>query len=330
MTKRALLALVIGMFVLLVAFGAASYLDNRAKALADGQRALAVRAQHVAVAVDRVLEWRTMEMLTFVALPSLRGFAASDETARPARTAMALSEIQAIVAADPSIRSLAITNQAGFVILATDASMNSDWSNRVFVGEALAGHLYGSPAARELGEVSQYYSAPLINNAGDVAGALVARVAVQEMWDILADQPNVWILDENLVRIADSSERPTLFSSLTPLSGDALADLLSGYLYGDEVSQIRTVNMADLARAVSKREQQAVYRDESGSAIHAAIRRLKYNPWTVVAFESEDKLLAPAVDGLIDRFKIGALAALLGGALTYAYLRRFGVAERRT
>ncbi len=330
LTKRALWALVAGALVVLVAFVAVSYLDNRTRAVADGQRALAARAQLVAASVDRVLAWRTMEMLTFVALPSLRGFAASDETARPARTAIALSEIQAIVAADPSIRSMAITNQAGYVILATDASMNSDWSNRVFVHEALVGHLYGSPATRELGEVSQYYSAPLINNAGNVAGALVARIAVQEMWNVLADQRNVWIFDENLVRIADSSDRPALLSSLSPMSGNVLSDLMSEELYGAEVTQIRSENMTELAKAIQRREQQVVVRDASGKTVYAAIRRLTNNPWAVVAFETEDEMLAPAVAGLVDYLKIGVLAALLSSALTYAYLRRVGLPGRRT
>ncbi len=317
-------ALLLGAFVLL------SYMDNRTRAASEGQRELAARAQLVATAVDRVLEWRTFEILTFVALPSLRGFAASDETARPSRTAIALAELQAIVAADPNIRSAAITNQAGYVILATDATMNSDWSNRVFVREALAGHLYGSPTARESGQVSQYYSGPLVDNAGQVAGALVMRVAIQEMWDILKDQPNVWIVDENGVKIADSSDKPKLFSSLVPLSGDVAADMAAEERYGNEVEQIRSANMGDLAKAIQKRDKEGIFRDTDGQVIHAAIRPLKNNPWTVVVFEREDVVFAPALGAFVDQMKVGGIALLLGGALMYAYLRWLGAEKRRT
>jgi hypothetical protein len=73
-----------------------------------------------------------------------------------------------------------------------------------------------------------------------------------------------------------------------------------------------------------------VYRDASGQVVHAAIRPLKNKPWTVVAFESEDRLLAPALWALADQAKIVALAALFSAALTFAYLRRSGAAERRT
>ncbi len=319
---------VIAAVTLLAAIISIGYLDNQSRATDEAERVLAARAAQVAFQVDRVLEWRTIESLTFVALPSLRGFAASDETARPSRTVIALSELQAIVAADPNIRSAAIVNQAGYVILTTDALMNADWSVRAFVREALLGHLYVTPAVREGGEVSQYYSAPLIDNAGQVAGGLVIRVAVQEMWNILAGQPNVWILDENGVRIGDSSDRPQLFVALTPLSEDAQVDVTKGKRYGEEVEFVRSANLGDLARAMQKNEKGVAFHDGNGRVVQAAIQPLKSKPWTVVAFENQDAFLAPALWVLVDEAKIVAVAALLGAACAFAYLRRSSGAER--
>jgi hypothetical protein len=54
----------------------------RARALTDADRALAAQARLFANSVDRLLQWRMSEAFTFAALPSLRGFAASDEAAQ--------------------------------------------------------------------------------------------------------------------------------------------------------------------------------------------------------------------------------------------------------
>ena len=59
----------------------------RDRALADADRELMTRAQFVAHALDRTLQQRMIQAFTFAALPSLRGFAASDETTRDARAA---------------------------------------------------------------------------------------------------------------------------------------------------------------------------------------------------------------------------------------------------
>ncbi|MDE3090872.1 MAG: cache domain-containing protein, partial [Chloroflexota bacterium] len=88
----------------------------RARVLADADSALAARARGSADSVDRTLQFRMTEVFTFAALPSLRGFAASDENARPARAATAQAELQSIVAADPNIRAASILDPLGTVI----------------------------------------------------------------------------------------------------------------------------------------------------------------------------------------------------------------------
>ncbi|MBI4790096.1 MAG: cache domain-containing protein, partial [Chloroflexi bacterium] len=150
--------------------------QERARALAEAQRDLASHAQFTANALDRVLQIRMTQTFTFAALPSLRGFAASDEAARPAHAVIAQTELQAIAAADPNVRACSITDIGGNVILTTDGSMNKNWGERLFAREALAGQLHASVPSRDFGEISQYYSAPILDNAGNVAGALVIRV----------------------------------------------------------------------------------------------------------------------------------------------------------
>jgi C4-dicarboxylate-specific signal transduction histidine kinase len=191
----------------------------RDRALADADRELATRAQFFAHALDRTLQQRMIQTFTFAALPSLRAFAASDEANRDARAAMARVELAAIVHADPNVRAATIVDAQGIVIMTTDDAMLANWRARVFVREALRGHLHASAPAREGNAIVQFYSAPILNNAGDIAGALVLRVTAQEMWNALAAPYDVMVVDELGVRLMDRSYTQ-LFVALAPVPAD--------------------------------------------------------------------------------------------------------------
>ena len=323
MTKRSIAVGVAALAILLTAL----YLFDttlRAQMHASADSALATRAKLIADAVDRTLQWRMSETFTFSALPSLRGFAASDETARPARAAIALNELKAILAADTNVRAVSIVDPSGMVILTTDNSMNANWSARVFVSEAMAGHLYASPPSRDFGEVSQYYSAPILDNSGSIAAGLVLRVAVQELWGALVSPPAAMLVDENGVRIVDRSDTPKTFSALVPLASDTFAKVLLEHRYGVETTQIPASNLAALTDAVKQSKATTLsYRDEKGTLLRAATRRIATFPWTVIVFENEDTLLSPARDALPNAIGLSA-GALLAGALLWIALRGLG------
>lgn len=281
------------------------------RTMTEANRALAIRAQAAADAVDRTMQQRMIQVFTFAAMPSFRAFAASDDTERPARIVLARAELQSMVDADPNIRAVGIVDTTGTLILSTDKTMLENWDDRVFVREALRGRIYASVPARDFGEVSQYYSAPVFNNAGDIAGGLVVRVAVQEMWNVLSDQSDVLLVDQNGVRIADRSATPQYFVALAPLSVAVLNQALAEKQYGAEVTQIRFTNLTDLMTAVTRNQPQTTYRDSNGQAVHAALSRLKTYPWTVIAFASEDDQLAPARDIIVDQIKIALISVVI-------------------
>jgi C4-dicarboxylate-specific signal transduction histidine kinase len=323
--KRWLVAISVTLALILLA-GSLYLFDanTRAQTFASADRMLATRAKLIADTIDRTLQWRMSETFTFSALPSLRGFAASDEAARPARAAVALNELKAIVAADPNVRAASIIDPTGTVILTTDHSMNANWSERVFVAEAMAGHLYASPPARDFGEVSQYYSAPILDNSGNVAAALVLRVAVQELWGAFATPPAAMLVDEYGVRLVDRSDAPKTFSALVPLTSDAYTKILSVRLYGAETMQIPATNLTTLADAIKPGKAATLsYRDEKGTTMRAAIQRILTFPWTVVVYENEDTLLSPARDALWSAMGLSA-SALFAGALVWMALRGLG------
>lgn len=314
---RSYILLIVFALLLFAAMFVAAGILARDRALADADRELATRAQFFAHALDRTLQQRMIQAFTFAALPSLRAFAASDDANRDARAAIARVELIAIVHADPNLRAASIVDKNGIVIMTTDEAMLANWRARVFVREALRGHLHASAPAREGNAIVQFYSAPILDNAGEIAGALVLRVDAQEMWNALAAPYDLTVVDEIGVRLMDRSYTQ-LFVALAPVPADLAAQPLAEKRYGD-ISEIRATNLTELANAVQRGgAAQIVYRDANGRAIHVATRRITTNPWTVIASESEDAILLPARQSLYAQIGLAIASALITLALVYA------------
>ncbi len=318
--KQLLLGIAFG--VLIFALAIYLYASVRSPALADADRELTTRASMVADSIDQLLQTRMIETFTFAALPSFRGFAASDEAARPSRMAIAQSELQSIVASDPAVDAASIADTDGRVILTTDGSMYADWSERPFVQEGLIGHLHASVPARDFDTVVQYYSAPILDNSGNVAGVLVLRVAAQELWNTIRSVENALIVDENGVRIADNSTAPQIFAAMAPLSNDVNARVLAEKRYGVEITQIRVASSPTLANQIKSNRSSANFSEANGTAIRAAIRRLETNPWSVIVMVREDAALAPGNAIFWQAFGAGMAATMIVGLLVY--VARYG------
>lgn len=296
-------------------------LSARDRALADTDRLFADRAQTIADAIDRTMQQRLVQVFTFAALPSMRGFAAGDAEGRDARRAVAYNEIHAIVRADPDVRMVSIVDGLGIVVLTTDASLNANWSERLFVRDALTGRLHASVTVWEFDELSQFYSAPILDNRGEVAGALVLRVATQAWWSALGGKNDVMVVDELGVRIADRFAKPQLFSAVASLPNDVAVRVLAEKRYGAQVTQINSTAQTDLADAVKRGSQTVTFRD-AGQSYRAALRRTKTNPWTVIAAMPEDAALAPARDAFIDQIKIASIILVISGIILFAMRAR--------
>ncbi len=299
------------------------YNENRAQVIAAADRALMTRAEYIAEAVDRTLQTRMVETFTFAALPSLRGFAASDAAGRVVRAPVASDELRAIVAADDQIRAASIVDPNGRVVMTTSDAILADWSERGFVREAMRGQLFASVPARDGGEVSTYYSAPILNNAGQVASALVLRVSAQELVSVLGSFSDIMLIDEEGVRIIDRTTKPQSFVALAPLTAEAMTRALSQRRYGAEITQINATNLVTLRDEIARgRSSPIVYTD--GATMHAGTRRLRTNLWTVVVVQSAEAMAQPARDTLgaiIITAALSIMVALVIGFLLGRVLR---------
>ncbi len=311
--------LLVGIAVGVLIFTLAVFLFNsaRLRALADADRELATNARLISDSVDRLLQIRMVETFTFAALPSLRGFLASDETTRSSRMAVAQSELQSIVEADPLIAAASIVDVKGGVIATTDESMYADWSRREFVQEGMRGHLFASGPARDFGDVFQFYSAPVLDNAGSVAGVLVVRVNGQELWSVVNSVENVIVVDENSVRIADSSTAPQIFAAIAPLSNDAMARALANKRYGEELSQIIVAPLPSLASQLKNSSASISFTDSGGARMRAAVRTIGTNSWSVIVMKREDILFSSSSAMLWQAFGLGVAVTLVIGSVVF-------------
>lgn len=245
-------------------------------------------ATRVADELDRMLQIRLKETFTIAAFPSIRVFAATEPTSKSQRATVALNELQAWVAADPQVREVFVLDRQATVVLTTGTGRGQDWGQRAFVKSPLAGKLDLSPIAHDAGEYSQYYSAPILDSSGNVAGVLVARIAAQELWDAVnsagdADSGQfAFLVDENGVRLADGGDATRILQALAPLTPDVQARVIGERTYGDQVQILRATNLTHAAEAIRSGELDSlVPKDLDARAF--GVQRLNTKPWTVIA-----------------------------------------------
>ncbi len=273
-------------------------------------------AQQTANEWDRLIRLRSQQVFTVAAFPSVRAFAASEPGARAARAAIALNELQAWVSADTNVREVFITDAQGIVIMTTWEGWNTDLSARGFVQDALRGQLAVSPVAKDRGEFSTFYAAPILNNRQEIAGALFLRVAAQELWQVTPRGENYYavLADENGVRLDDSGNPAQRLESFGALDAERATRIVNAKTYGAEIPQPRATNLQRAQRLIT---QGAL--DQLGAAdLNAdafAAQRLVLKPWYVLVISQT------TLAQLAARLALPTLAAFvlaLGGAFLLA------------
>lgn len=274
-------------------------------------------ARQTANEFDRLIELRERQVFALAALPSIRAFASSTPETRSQRAAVALNELQALVAADTNIRQVLITDATGIVIMTTAEGWNSDASARRFVQDALRGQLAVSPIARDEGEFSTYYAAPVLNNSKEIAGALVIRVAAQEFWSVTPRGENFYavLADENGVRLDDAGDTTLRLVSFGPLDPARAARVVKEQTYGALLPSPATSHFARAQELVA----QGAYDRLRASDLDAeamAFQRLVSKPWVVLALAPQSTF-SDIFFRLLLPFGVG-LALAFGGAFLLA------------
>lgn len=277
-------------------------------------------AQRTANELDRLIQLRQQQVFTIAAFPSIRAYASSSPELRSQRAAIALNELQSWVSSDTNVREVFVTDAQGIVIMATREGWNDNVSNRKFVQDALSGQLAVSPVTRDRGEFSIYYASPVLDNAREIAGALVIRVAAQELWDITPRGENYYAVlsDENGVRLDDSGAPTNRLASFAPLDVALATHVLNEQTYGAELPQVRSTNLPRAQQLVVQGAiDQVSAVDLNAGAV--AGQRLVSKSWYVFVVNPQ----SPIVETLL-RLLVPALVAVVlacGGAFLLSRLQ---------
>lgn len=254
-----------------------------ALSLGSKSRDLHFVSMQVAQELDRLLQLRQQQVFTIAAFPSIRAFAASTPETRTQRAAVALNELQAWVASDTNVREAFIVDEQGISIMTTNGGWGESWQHRGFIREALAGRLSASPVARDRGEFSTYYAAPILDNRREIAGALVARVAAQELWNAIP-RGEGWfatLVDENGVRLADTGDVTRRLMSFGTLDARRTARIAQEQTYGAQQPVIRATNYPRAQDLLMRGALDELRASDLGASAIAA-QRLVSKPWTVL------------------------------------------------
>lgn len=240
-------------------------------------------AQRTANELDRLIQLRMQQVFTVAAFPSIRAYAATSPESRSQRAAVALNELQSWVSSDTDVREVLLTDAKGIVIMATREGWNSDMSARQFVQQALEGQLAVSPIAKDRGEFSTYYAAPVLNNDKEIAGALVIRVAAQEMWRVTPHGGgySAILSDENGVRLDDSGNPAFRLLALGSPDTKRATDILNTQLYGAQQPQILGTGL-DKAQEIVTRGAIDELKPADLRVGQVAAQRLVSKPWYVL------------------------------------------------
>ena len=124
------------------------------------------------------------------------------------------------------------------------------------------------------------------------------------------------VVDENGVRLADRSKTPLTLAALSSLRADVSARLLREKHYGAELGRIDATNLKPLADAVTNGNVWMIdYNEMDGRLAHAALRRLRTYPWTVIVFEYDDVLMASVKDIWLGAVGFSMIVAIIAVSL---------------
>jgi len=277
----------------------------------DANLRLESAAKQTAVTVDDFLANSLQTVRTEANILEKTGYLALPESERSASVSeiATLAQLKTYRDKDPlNISAYAILDTKGNLLLEYPLnSPNLDETNRDYIttpvesGQPYASSVQFSPIA---GGPFIYFSSPIFDEDGQVAGVLRARYKANILQELIArstglvgGQSFAVLLDENYLHLAHGTFPDVLYKLVAPVSGERLAELQALDLLENLPADEITTDLPELAAKLDDAGEEPFFSADdvaTGTRTNqVAVTSTSAKSWLVAFFQPQDVFLAP-------------------------------------
>ncbi len=308
-----LMTVLLAMTVIILALLGIYYYTVREALINEGNQKLYAAVSHTAANVDAFIETNLNAIHAASQLPALADYLQMSPQERAGSATESLAMDILAVLPQPwdqyNTVSYALLDTNGVNVIDTmRANIGDQEGDRdYFQTPYSTGQPYVSPVefSPAVGGVYLYFSAPVRRDyVGPVVGMLRMRFSISTVQNLLADNRGMAgkdsyavLLDENLVRLADSERPEMLFKAAVPFEPERAEALRAERRLPNWPLEQLAAGSPDFARGIAGADGEPFFsspiHDSDDPAYQVAATRLSRQPWTVAFVQPRDVFMAP-------------------------------------
>ncbi len=316
--------------------------SSRSALLSQGASSLQSAGRSTVSQIDAELSDQREYITVVGQMPDLVRFV--ENQTDPNAVDSALRSLRVAVNKSPFYESVAIVNPQGKVILSSIVTeVGTDLQFRPYFQAAMQGASYISDPSISVitNQPAIFYSAPIKSTFGRVIGVVRSRTNLYGVWSLVERDSDVlgpgsfgMLLDENGIRLADSSSKANraaaqeslLFRAVAPLSAKVETALVAEQRFGKASAEgVQVVPLPEIAARLASKDATVftTRSDVNNTPNQAAILDLTNKPWHYIISAPQATFTAPA--DAVTLFAV-ATAVILGViAIVFALVLSRGI-----
>lgn len=317
------LTFILAIFVPLLTLGIPAIMTTQGILSEKAEASLQSYASQVKSEVETFLQTNLNSIQADALLPSVIGYLKGEETEEEAfGTLLALGSTQ------QEIKAYLILDENGIVVFDTSESQSHTGINEAAAPYYQNVYITRKPYASDVlfdqntGEAELYFSAPIMDDANQFLGVLVAeydaivlQIIVDESNNSASSSSFAMLIDENHTILANGDNTKVLYKNTLPLTTGNVSFLQAMRRLPPGKAELILTDMSTLEAGLSQPNVTSfklrLETEDTASDDQASLARLKLKPWSVVSVESSEIFLQPLYAQL--RISMFLLLFLLAG-----------------